>query len=40
MIRQGARRAALFVVSLADMERDLFGDGFEPIEVTLNEGGE
>jgi NitT/TauT family transport system substrate-binding protein len=25
---------------LADMDLDLFGEGFEPIEVTLNEGGE
>ena len=25
---------------LADMELDLFGESFEPIEVTLNEGGE
>jgi NitT/TauT family transport system substrate-binding protein len=25
---------------LVDMDLDLFGDGFEPIEVTLNEGGE
>ena len=29
-----------FPRSLGDMGLDLFGESFEPIEVTLNEGGE